>query len=194
MFLASWKPARHSLDRNLSLRGRPRRAGQRRSYAARKIMQAPCGAERNIVVGGHLPPRCGWYHPCAPWCPAFLAAQETERKNGAGGGSRTLTSREAQRTCARGSPRPRLGILAERASLAGIIVQMARRREHIFGRVIRERRRRRELTQQEVARRIRTSTAYIAHLESGRRRPSEEVARRLAEVLGLEQRENLLAG
>ena len=66
---------------------------------------------------------------------------------------------------------------------------MARRKEHTFGRVIRERRRRRELTQQEVARRIRTSTAYIAHLESGRRRPSEEVVRRLAEVLGLEQRE-----
>jgi len=66
---------------------------------------------------------------------------------------------------------------------------MARRKEHTFGRVIRERRRRCELTQQEVARRIRTSTAYIAHLESGRRRPSEEVVRRLAEVLGLEQRE-----
>jgi transcriptional regulator with XRE-family HTH domain len=61
---------------------------------------------------------------------------------------------------------------------------MARRKERNFGLVVRERRRQRELTQQEVARRIRTSTAYIGHLESGRRHPSEEVVRRLAQVLG----------
>ena len=66
---------------------------------------------------------------------------------------------------------------------------MARRKERNFGRVVRERRRQRELTQQEVARRIRTSTAYIGHLESGRRHPSEEVVRRLAQVLGLDQRD-----
>ena len=66
---------------------------------------------------------------------------------------------------------------------------MARRKERNFGRVVRERRRQREPTQQEVARRIRTSTAYIGHLESGRRHPSEEVVRRLAQVLGLDQRD-----
>ena len=44
-----------------------------------------------------------------------------------------------------------------------------------FGAVIRERRRRLDLTQEEVARRIKTSTPYIGHLESGKRHPSEKV-------------------
>jgi transcriptional regulator with XRE-family HTH domain len=58
-----------------------------------------------------------------------------------------------------------------------------------FGAVIRERRRRLDLTQEEVARRIKTSTPYIGHLESGKRHPSEKVIGRLSEVLGLESRE-----
>jgi len=42
------------------------------------------------------------------------------------------------------------------------------------------------MTQQEVARRIKTSTPYIGHLEAGKRHPSDRIVRRLAEVLGLE--------
>jgi transcriptional regulator with XRE-family HTH domain len=61
-----------------------------------------------------------------------------------------------------------------------------------FGQVIRERRRERSLTQAEVARRIRTSVPYVGHLESGKRRPSDNVVARLAEVLGLDSRELFL--
>ena len=60
--------------------------------------------------------------------------------------------------------------------------------QRTFGAVIRERRRRLDLTQEEVARRIRTSTPYIGHLESGKRHPSEKVIARLSEVLGLQSR------
>src|SRR5579863_9767807 len=66
---------------------------------------------------------------------------------------------------------------------------MTRRRERTFGQVIRERRRQLDLTQQEVGRRIKTSTPYVGHLESGKRHPSNKVLSRLAEVLGLEQRD-----
>src|SRR5580700_6989666 len=58
-----------------------------------------------------------------------------------------------------------------------------------FGAVIRERRRRLDLTQEDVAARIKTSTPYIGHLESGKRHPSEKVIARLSEVLGLPSRE-----
>ena len=61
-----------------------------------------------------------------------------------------------------------------------------------FGAVIRERRRRLDLTQEEVARRIKTSTPYIGHLESAKRHPSEKIVVRLAEVLGLDPRELFL--
>jgi len=43
---------------------------------------------------------------------------------------------------------------------------MAKRKERTFGQVIRDRRRQLDLTQQEVARRIKTSTPYVGHLES----------------------------
>ncbi len=43
---------------------------------------------------------------------------------------------------------------------------MARSKERNFGQVIRERRRQLDLTQEEVARRIRTSTPYVGHLEA----------------------------
>lgn len=66
---------------------------------------------------------------------------------------------------------------------------MTRRKERSFGQVIRERRRQLDLTQQEVAQRIRTSTPYVGHLESGKRHPSDKVLSRLAEVLGLERRD-----
>jgi len=55
-----------------------------------------------------------------------------------------------------------------------------------FGQVIRERRRQLDLTQEEVAARIATSTPYIGHLESNKRHPSVRVVTKLADVLGLE--------
>jgi transcriptional regulator with XRE-family HTH domain len=55
--------------------------------------------------------------------------------------------------------------------------------------VIRDRRRQLDLTQQEIARRIKTSTPYVGHLESSKRHPSDKVLSRLAEVLGLDRRE-----
>ncbi len=58
-----------------------------------------------------------------------------------------------------------------------------------FGAVIRARRRQLDLTQEELARRIRTSVPYIGHLETGKRHPSEKIVTRLGEVLGLDARE-----
>ena len=66
---------------------------------------------------------------------------------------------------------------------------MPRSRERSFGQVIRERRRQLDLTQEEVARGIRTSTPYVGHLESGKRNPSDRIVNRLSEVLGLDCRE-----
>lgn len=66
---------------------------------------------------------------------------------------------------------------------------MARLKERSFGHVLRERRRQLDLTQEEVAHRIKTSTPYIGHLESGKRHPSDKIVTRLAEVLGLDRRE-----
>jgi len=63
---------------------------------------------------------------------------------------------------------------------------MARKKEQRnFGQILRERRRKLDLTQQEVARRIKTSTPYVGHLEAGKRHPSDKIIGRLAEVLGL---------
>jgi transcriptional regulator with XRE-family HTH domain len=61
-----------------------------------------------------------------------------------------------------------------------------------FGDVIRARRRELDLTQDEVAALIGTSTPYVGHLESGKRHPSNKVVTRLAEVLGLGNRELFL--
>jgi transcriptional regulator with XRE-family HTH domain len=66
---------------------------------------------------------------------------------------------------------------------------MAKARTRSFGQIIRERRRQLDLTQEEIARRIGTSTPYVGHLESGKRHPSEKVVTRLADVLGLDRRE-----
>jgi transcriptional regulator with XRE-family HTH domain len=66
---------------------------------------------------------------------------------------------------------------------------MARIKERTFGMVIRDRRRQLDLTQEEVARRIKTSTPYVGHLESGKRNPSDKILTRVAEELGLERRE-----
>jgi transcriptional regulator with XRE-family HTH domain len=61
-----------------------------------------------------------------------------------------------------------------------------------FGRVIRERRRQLDLTQQEIAQKIALSTPYVGHLESGKRHPSQKVLISLAKVLGLDGRELFL--
>ncbi len=66
---------------------------------------------------------------------------------------------------------------------------MAKSKNRTFGQLIRERRRQLDLTQEEVARRISTSTPYIGHLESGKRHPSEKIVTKLADVLGIERRE-----
>jgi transcriptional regulator with XRE-family HTH domain len=66
---------------------------------------------------------------------------------------------------------------------------MPKGKERNFGQVIRERRRQLDLTQEEVARRIKTSTPYVGHLESGKRHPSDKVLTRLADVLLLDRRE-----
>ena len=66
---------------------------------------------------------------------------------------------------------------------------MTRSNERTFGHIIRERRRELNLTQEEVALRIKTSTPYIGHLESHKRHPSDSIISRLAEVLGLDLRE-----
>ena len=66
---------------------------------------------------------------------------------------------------------------------------MPRSKDRNFGQVIRERRRQLDLTQEEVAHRIKTSTPYVGHLESGKRHPSDKILTRLAEVLGLDRRD-----
>ena len=66
------------------------------------------------------------------------------------------------------------------------------RNDITFGQFIREWRRRLDLTQEEVARRIHISTAYVGHLESGRRHPSARIVTRFVEVLGLDGRHAFL--
>ena len=58
-----------------------------------------------------------------------------------------------------------------------------------LGEIIRKRRRQLELTQKEVATRIKTSKTYVGYLESGKRRPTETTIARLAKALLLDKRE-----
>jgi transcriptional regulator with XRE-family HTH domain len=58
-----------------------------------------------------------------------------------------------------------------------------------FGELIRDRRRQLDLTQEEVAREIETSIPYIGLLESDKRRPSDAIVSKLADVLGLDRGE-----
>jgi transcriptional regulator with XRE-family HTH domain len=62
----------------------------------------------------------------------------------------------------------------------------------MFGSTIRDRRRQLHLTQEELSHLINTSVSYISNLEGGRRRASEKVVMKLAEVLGLDAHELLL--
>jgi transcriptional regulator with XRE-family HTH domain len=66
---------------------------------------------------------------------------------------------------------------------------VAREKGRTFGDVIRERRRQLDLTQEEVARQIKTSIPYVGHLEANKRHASESIVVRLADVLGLDGRE-----
>jgi transcriptional regulator with XRE-family HTH domain len=69
---------------------------------------------------------------------------------------------------------------------------MANAKTRSFGLVIREHRRQLELTQEEVAQRIKTSVPYIGHLESGKRHPSPKVVVKLSAALGLDAGELFL--
>ncbi len=55
-----------------------------------------------------------------------------------------------------------------------------------FGQVILERRRQLDLTQEEVAQRIKTTGPYITHLETGKRLPSLKVVVKISDALGLD--------
>ncbi len=70
-------------------------------------------------------------------------------------------------------------------SLPHKLLRAAERRS--FGQVIRERRRQLDLTQNEVARRIKRSRFYVGHLESDKRHPPDRVLSPLAEVLLLDK-------
>jgi transcriptional regulator with XRE-family HTH domain len=55
-----------------------------------------------------------------------------------------------------------------------------------LGKILRDRRRALDLTQEELASRIGVSTAYVGHLETARRQPSDQVILKLARLLGLD--------
>lgn len=74
-----------------------------------------------------------------------------------------------------------------RAGSAGVTAGKSSLRS--LGSVVRERRRQLNLTQEEVARRVGVSNAYIGHLESNSRCPSPEVVTRLALALDLDRTE-----
>ena len=61
-----------------------------------------------------------------------------------------------------------------------------------FARRIRSLRHSLGLTQEEIARRIGTTTPYVGHLESGKRHPSENVVVKLADALGIDRAELFL--
>jgi transcriptional regulator with XRE-family HTH domain len=61
-----------------------------------------------------------------------------------------------------------------------------------FARRIRSHRHGLNLTQEEIARRIGTTTPYVGHLESGKRHPSENVVVKLADALGIDRAELFL--
>jgi transcriptional regulator with XRE-family HTH domain len=65
---------------------------------------------------------------------------------------------------------------------------MAKRRRCDFGSTIRKRRRELDLTQDEVALRLHTSAAFVTHLETGQRRPSDKMLGKLASVWRFDKR------
>lgn len=69
---------------------------------------------------------------------------------------------------------------------------MADAKTRSFGWVIRERRRQLDLTQEEVAQRIKTTGPYITHLETGKRHPSRKVVVKPSDALELDARDLFL--
>lgn len=69
---------------------------------------------------------------------------------------------------------------------------MATVKTRTFGQAILQRRRQLELTQKQIARRLRVSSNYIGHLEGGTRHPSAKMVMKLAGILGLDPRELFL--
>jgi transcriptional regulator with XRE-family HTH domain len=69
---------------------------------------------------------------------------------------------------------------------------VSRHKQNAFGQRIRARRRALDLTQEEVARRMGTSTPYVGHLESAKRHPSEKIVVKLADILGIDRAELFL--
>jgi transcriptional regulator with XRE-family HTH domain len=61
-----------------------------------------------------------------------------------------------------------------------------------FAERVRSRRRALDVTQEEIARRIGTTTPYVGHLEAGKRHPSEKVVVKLADALGIDRAELFL--
>jgi transcriptional regulator with XRE-family HTH domain len=61
-----------------------------------------------------------------------------------------------------------------------------------FAQHIRSRRRALDLTQEQIAHRIGTTTPYVGHLEAGKRHPSEKVVVKLADALGIDRAELFL--
>jgi transcriptional regulator with XRE-family HTH domain len=72
--------------------------------------------------------------------------------------------------------------LEEEATLASRKIDMT-----AFAQELRSRRRTLDLTQDEIARRIGTTTPYVGHLESGKRHPSEKIVVKLADALGMDR-------
>ena len=70
-----------------------------------------------------------------------------------------------------------------------IEISKAREKKADFADTIRRRRRELDLTQEKVARRIKTSTSYVSQLETGKSHPSDKIVARLAKVLGLDSRQ-----
>ena len=65
---------------------------------------------------------------------------------------------------------------------------MSNTKKNFFGEIIRKARRGRDWTQENLAQKIKVSTPYIGHLESGKRHPSAKIVERLADTLGLDRR------
>jgi transcriptional regulator with XRE-family HTH domain len=70
--------------------------------------------------------------------------------------------------------------------------EMAKSSIRKLSQLIRERRCQLDMKQEDLARRIGTSASYISNLETGKRRPSQKLIIKLAEVLALDAHELFL--
>jgi transcriptional regulator with XRE-family HTH domain len=65
---------------------------------------------------------------------------------------------------------------------------MSNTKKNAFGKILRKARLGLNWTQGDLARKIRVSTQYIGHLESGKRHPSDKTIQRLADTLRIDRR------